>query len=95
MFQRRREGGGRRERALHSPSSFLRNVSLFQNLIFLWRDIPAAYAIAIRRMECGDIELQEILLDFTRDREEGDRAARKRGMDTETGDDYDDNTDHF
>jgi len=59
----------------------------------------AAYAIAIRRIECGDIELQDILLDFTRDRDdgvgEGDRAARKRGMDTETGDDCDDNTDYF
>jgi len=53
----------------------------------------AAYAIAIRRIEYGDVELQEILLDFTRDRD--DRAARKRGMDTETGDDYDDNTDDF
>lgn len=82
--------------ALHSLSSFLRNVLLFQNLTFFWPGVLAAYAIAIRRMEYGDIELQEILLDFTRDRDDGvDRAARKRGMNTETGDDCDDNTDDF
>jgi len=83
---------GTRERELYI-------LRALQNLTFLLPGIPAAYAIAIRRIECGDIELQDILLDFTRDRDdgvgEGDRAARKRGMDTETGDDCDDNTDYF
>ena len=52
----------------------------------------AAYAIAIRRIEYPDVELQNLLLEFMQDDGggDGDRATRKQGRNADRGDDYDD-----